>query len=234
MLLARAAVPPVVRSGAPVRSCGVARGGARRTGAWAAAARRARRVHAVRGSPAPPSPAGRRVQRRLRRGPRGTASCRCTARSTCPTTPGVPRDLLVSPGAGAVRAREGGPATVGFLICSEIWAMERAHRVRRPRRATAALAAPDREGRRSTEWLAAGKATALLAGAYSLSSNRMVARRGVRRPRLGRRPARGRCSPRRARADRSRPSRSTCVQPTARRRRIRGRCSDELTGPGRE
>ncbi len=62
-------------------------------------------------------------------------------------------------------------ARVGFVICSELWAF---HRAREYAKAGAHLLVTPRLTGRSTveKWLAGGRAAAVVAGAYSLSSNR--------------------------------------------------------------
>jgi N-carbamoylputrescine amidase len=88
-----------------------------------------------------------------------------------PDEPGVRETSWYHPGPARFVPERAGRATVGFLICSEIWAMERATEY--ADRGVQLLLSPRLTERASVvQWLAAGKATALLAGAYSLSSNR--------------------------------------------------------------
>jgi N-carbamoylputrescine amidase len=88
-----------------------------------------------------------------------------------PDEPGVREASWYHPGPARFVPAKAGRATVGFLICSEIWAMEQATGY--ADRGVQLLLSPRLTERASVEqWLAAGRATALLAGAYSLSSNR--------------------------------------------------------------
>jgi N-carbamoylputrescine amidase len=70
-----------------------------------------------------------------------------------------------------------GPARVAFLICTELWFFEWA---RRYGKAGASIILTPRATERQTigKWLAGGRALAVSAGAYSLSSNR-VSRDGL-------------------------------------------------------
>jgi N-carbamoylputrescine amidase len=70
-------------------------------------------------------------------------------------------------------ARVGG-AAVGFAVCSELWALERARAYGRA--GAHVLAVPRLTGRSTVDkWLAGGRAAAVVSGAYSLSSNRASA-----------------------------------------------------------
>lgn len=62
-------------------------------------------------------------------------------------------------------------ASLGFLVCSELWALDWAIRLGRP--GVDALITPRLTGKATRgKWLVAGRAAAIVAGAYSLSSNR--------------------------------------------------------------
>jgi N-carbamoylputrescine amidase len=78
------------------------------------------------------------------------------------------------PGGGELEAVEVAGARVGFAICTELWAFEGA---RAYGRAGAHLLATPRATGRATvdKWLVGGRASAITAGAYSLSSNRASA-----------------------------------------------------------
>jgi N-carbamoylputrescine amidase len=61
-------------------------------------------------------------------------------------------------------------ATVGLLICTELWALDRARAYGRA--GAEIVATPRATGRPTVEkWLVGGRAAAIVAGAYSLSSN---------------------------------------------------------------
>lgn len=63
-------------------------------------------------------------------------------------------------------------AQIGFLICSELWAMDRAREYGKA--GTHLLVTPRATGKTTVDkWLAAGRVAAVLAGAFSLSSNRI-------------------------------------------------------------
>jgi N-carbamoylputrescine amidase len=65
-----------------------------------------------------------------------------------------------------------GPLTLGFLICTELWFMQRARAY--GKQAVNLLATP-RASMQATaqKWLAGGRVAAVVSGAYSLSSNRI-------------------------------------------------------------
>jgi N-carbamoylputrescine amidase len=64
-----------------------------------------------------------------------------------------------------------GPAKVGFAICSELWAFQRARAYGKA--GVQILVTPRLTARGSLDkWLAGGRAAAVIAGAYWLSSNR--------------------------------------------------------------
>ena len=65
-----------------------------------------------------------------------------------------------------------GAARVGFLICTELWFMDRARAYGRD--AVHLLLTPRATERRTVDtWLTGGRTAAIIAGAYSLSSNRV-------------------------------------------------------------
>lgn len=65
-----------------------------------------------------------------------------------------------------------GPARLGFLICTELWFMGRARAYGRA--GVHLLLTPRATERRTVnKWLVGGRAAAIIAGAYSLSSNRV-------------------------------------------------------------
>ena len=71
----------------------------------------------------------------------------------------------------AIQVRE---ARVGFVICTELWAFEKARDYGKA--GAHLLVTPRLTARASVEkWLAAGRAAAVVSGAYSLSSNRTSA-----------------------------------------------------------
>ena len=74
-------------------------------------------------------------------------------------------------GDGSFEAVQVGAAKVGFVICSELWAFQRA---REYGKAGAHVLVTPRLTTRSSvdKWLAGGLAAAVVSGAYSLSSNR--------------------------------------------------------------
>ncbi|MBI5068200.1 MAG: carbon-nitrogen hydrolase family protein [Deltaproteobacteria bacterium] len=79
-------------------------------------------------------------------------------------------------GDGRFEPAEAGPARIGFCVCTELWSLDRA-------RAYGAagvhlLATPRLTDRGGDRWLAGGRAAAIYAGAYSLSSNRSSATHG--------------------------------------------------------
>lgn len=87
-----------------------------------------------------------------------------------PDEPGFWEASWYSRGDGAFTLTEAGPARVGFLVCTEMWFYQHA---RAYSRAGAHLIATPRCTPASTldKWLAGGRASAVVAGAYSLSSN---------------------------------------------------------------
>lgn len=94
-----------------------------------------------------------------------------------PDEPGYFEARWYGRGDGRFEPARAGAAQVGFCVCTELWSLDRA-------RAYGAagvhlLATPrltDRAG--GDRWLAGGRAAAIYAGAYSLSSNRSSARHG--------------------------------------------------------
>lgn len=74
-------------------------------------------------------------------------------------------------GDGRFAMAQVGAARVGFIICSELWALERAREYGKA--GAHVLVTPRLTGRSSVEkWLAGGRAAAVVSGAFSLSSNR--------------------------------------------------------------
>jgi N-carbamoylputrescine amidase len=68
-------------------------------------------------------------------------------------------------------------ARVGFQICTELWSM--GHAQRYGRRGVHVIATPRATSKTSVDkWLAGGRVAAIVAGAYSLSSNRSSAENG--------------------------------------------------------
>ena len=77
-------------------------------------------------------------------------------------------------GDGTFQGIEVGAAKVGFLICTELWAFEKARAYGRA--GVHLLVTPRLTGRATVDkWLAGGRAAAVVSGAYSLSSNRTSA-----------------------------------------------------------
>jgi len=77
-----------------------------------------------------------------------------------------------SRGDGRFELVEAAGARVGFIICSELWALDRARAYGKA--GAQLLVTPRLTGRGSVDkWLAGGRAAAVYAGAYSLSSNRV-------------------------------------------------------------
>lgn len=75
-------------------------------------------------------------------------------------------------GEGSFDLVQSGGASLGFLICSELWFMERA---RAYGQEGAHLLVTPRATQQATvdKWLVGGRASAVISGAYSLSSNRV-------------------------------------------------------------
>jgi len=75
-------------------------------------------------------------------------------------------------GNGEFSLIQAGQAKVGFMICSEMWFMQHSRQYGRD---GAQIIATPRCTKLSTQenWLVGGRATAIVAGAYSLSSNRI-------------------------------------------------------------
>lgn len=75
-------------------------------------------------------------------------------------------------GDGRFELAQAGPARVGFAICTEIWFLERA---RAYGRQGAHLIVTPRATEKATvdKWLVAGRAAAIVSGAFSLSSNQV-------------------------------------------------------------
>jgi len=73
---------------------------------------------------------------------------------------------------GPFRPATAGASRVGFLICTELWFMDRARAYGQA--GVHLLLTPRATERRTVEkWLTGGRAAAVIAGAYSLSSNRV-------------------------------------------------------------
>ena len=87
-----------------------------------------------------------------------------------PDEPGFWEASWYARGDGAFGLAQAGPAAVGFMICTEMWFYQHA---RAYGQAGAHLIASPRCTPASTrdKWLAGGRASAVVAGAYSLSSN---------------------------------------------------------------
>ena len=69
---------------------------------------------------------------------------------------------------------QAGPLSIGFLICTEIWFLHRAREY--GKRGVQVIACPRATGKATTQkWLVAGRAAAVVSGAYCLSSNRISA-----------------------------------------------------------
>ena len=74
-------------------------------------------------------------------------------------------------GDGRFEAVRVGAANVGFVICTELWAFQKAREYGKA--GARVLVTPRLTARSSVDkWLAAGRAAAVVSGAYSLSSNR--------------------------------------------------------------
>lgn len=88
-----------------------------------------------------------------------------------PNEPGFWEATWCSRGDGAFSVANAGAFAVGFLICTELWSFESA---RAYGKAGAHLIASPRASLLATrdKWLVAGRAAALVSGAFSLSSNR--------------------------------------------------------------
>jgi len=91
-----------------------------------------------------------------------------------PNEEGVWEACWYKRGDGSFDAIQVGGAKVGFIICSELWAFQKA---REYGKAGAHILVTPRLTGRSTidKWLAGGRAAAVVAGAYWLSSNRSSA-----------------------------------------------------------
>ncbi len=76
------------------------------------------------------------------------------------------------PGDGDFKLVQAGPARVGFLICSELWFMQHARRY--GQQGAQIVVTPRCTGKNTVDkWLVGGRASAVISGAYSLSSNRV-------------------------------------------------------------
>lgn len=77
-------------------------------------------------------------------------------------------------GDGRFEPVEAGPLKIGFLVCTELWFMQRARAY--GKQGVHLIASPRATGKPTTQkWLAGGRANAVVSGAYSLSSNRISA-----------------------------------------------------------
>lgn len=91
-----------------------------------------------------------------------------------PDEEGVWEASWYQPGDGDFTPVERQGARIGMLICSELWALERARAY--GQRGVHLLVSPRLTEQATTDkWLVAGRAAAILAGAFSLSSNRISA-----------------------------------------------------------
>ncbi len=95
-----------------------------------------------------------------------------------PDEPGFWEATWYQPGDGSFEPQEVGGLTAGFMICTDMWFSEHA---RAYSRAGAHLLLAPRATEASTrdKWLAGGRAAAVMAGAYCLSSNREGRSNGV-------------------------------------------------------
>jgi N-carbamoylputrescine amidase len=93
-------------------------------------------------------------------------------KAVLPAEPGCWETVWFDRGDGEFRPADAGPATVGLLVCSELWFFERA---RAYGRAGAALLVTPRatSGEWPDRWLLAGQMAAVVGGAFSVSSNRV-------------------------------------------------------------
>jgi len=88
-----------------------------------------------------------------------------------PDEPGFFEASWYERGDGSFVPVQCGPAFVGFAICTELWAFDRA--LLYGKQGVHVLATPRATANTSVEkWLVGGRAAAISAGAYSLSSNR--------------------------------------------------------------
>lgn len=96
-----------------------------------------------------------------------------------PDEPGFRESTWYHRGDGRFQTVAHGAATIGFLICSELWSFENARRYGAD---GAQLIVTPRATRKASleKWIVAGRAAALVSGAFSISSNRCgTAERGV-------------------------------------------------------
>jgi N-carbamoylputrescine amidase len=90
-----------------------------------------------------------------------------------PNEPGFWEANWYSRGDGSFTPVQSGDALVGFEICTELWAFERARAYGKA--GVHLIATPRATPRTSLErWLVGGRATAVTAGAFSLSSNHVA------------------------------------------------------------
>jgi N-carbamoylputrescine amidase len=87
-----------------------------------------------------------------------------------PDEPGFWEASWYDRGEGEFGVAQVGPARVGFMVCTDLWFFEHARALGR---AGAQVIANPRATERSTvdKWLAGGRAAAVVAGAFCLSSN---------------------------------------------------------------
>jgi N-carbamoylputrescine amidase len=88
-----------------------------------------------------------------------------------PDEPGFFEASWYERGDGSFTPVQCGPASVGFAICTEIWAFDRSSRY--GKQGVHIIATPRATANTSVEkWVVGGRAAAISAGAYCLSSNR--------------------------------------------------------------
>jgi N-carbamoylputrescine amidase len=82
------------------------------------------------------------------------------------------------PGDGSFETVPAASATIGFLLCSELWFPEHARSYGRAGAQILMASRATDAGSRST-WVAGGRATAVIAGAFCVSSNRAGSSQGI-------------------------------------------------------
>ena len=95
-----------------------------------------------------------------------------------PDEPGFWEATWYEPGDGSFEVEAVGELSAGFMICTDMWFTEHARRYARDG-AHFILAPRATEASTRDKWLAGGRAAAVMAGAYCLSSNREGQSNGV-------------------------------------------------------
>ena len=95
----------------------------------------------------------------------------CTRNIICRTSRGYWEASWYDRGDGSFKAAQAGPALAGFLICTDLWFLEKARGY--GRQGAHLLLAPRASSQANApKWLTVGQTAAMVAGAWCLSSNR--------------------------------------------------------------